>query len=703
MLLSAPRRTAATPNQDGTLAIFGVSTYSFESQKKNLEIRVLDISSGQSRLVNNEEKTSSPTWIGSGNELLWLKSGEKGVTEIRIGDADEAGRSYVAGVVPAPVSDVKLKSLDDNKVAIALTAEATPDGSFYNPEAETKKRSSARLYDNVFVRHWDKYITPNRNAIFHGILQRGEPHITESKGRYTLGEMTNVLKGSRLESPIPPFGGSEDFDLSIRGVGFVARDPDLNPAFNTRSNFYFVRVEDTAHGLNYSKPVKIVVEGFEGASSAPSLEPNGEGAAFLQMKENGYESDKNRVILVADVTLPDSAFEIFQDYDGNGLWDRSPSSITWSNNGRTLYFTAEDEGRAKLFKVDIPASPLDMTILPDLISSSGSISTVQALSHDSSNLFLSSTSLIDNSVYSILDPEAPDHAMVVSSNSRNGSFFGLSPDQVSDIWFDGAGSQKVHAWLIKPSNFEEGKSYPLAYLIHGGPQGSWLDSWSTRWNSLVFAEQGYIVIAPNPTGSTGYGQAFTDAIRDQWGGLPYEDLVKGFEYIKKNLDFVDTDRAVALGASYGGYMMNWIQGHALGKEFKAIVVHDGSFNIPAQLASDEQYFPNHDFAGRYDSANKSSWDKWSPVNYISEWSTPMLVIHNELDYRLPISEGLAVFNVLQERGIKSRFLSFPDENHWVIQPENSLVWHTVVINWINEHVGLPKYKDEAELGVVVQN
>ena len=202
-----------------------------------------------------------------------------------------------------------------------------------------------------------------------------------------------------------------------------------------------------------------------------------------------------------------------------------------------------------------------------------------------------------------------------------------------------------------------------------------------------------MVICPNPTGSTGYGQDFVDAITESWGGLPYEDLVNGFEHIKEHLSYVDTDKAVALGASYGGYMMNWFQGHPLGRAFKALVCHDGVFSMANQISSDEQYFPNHDLGGPY-WTSKETWEKWSPHRFTGDWSTPMLVVHNELDYRLPISEGLAMFNVLQEKGIESRFLSFSDENHWVLKEENSLVWHTVVLNWINKFVGLPPYKED---------
>lgn len=664
---------------------------------------MLDISNGQSRLITNEEKTSAPLWVGKGNEILWLKSGAKGVTQLVVGDADEVGKSYVAGVVEAAISDIKVKVVDDDHTVIAAVVKAKPDGSMYNPENTPKKISSGMLYDNLMVRHWDQYVTPNKNSIWHGVLQKAKPRITEPKGRYSLGNLTNVLKGSRLESPIPPFGGADDFDIGVHGIGFVAKDPDLNPALNTLSNFYFVAIEDLSGSPKYSKPVKYALDGLEGASNAPSLSADGNAVAFLQMKQNGYESDKNRVLVCPDLTKSRATIELMKNYQGTGLWGRSPGSVNWGSDGKVLFLTAEEEGRVKLFKLDLPTNLIDMTNLPQALTEKGSISTVQSLGDNSSHLFLSSSNLLDNSVYSILDPESSAEAKVVSSNSHNGASFGLSQDQVSDIWFDGAGENtKVHAWVIKPSNFSKDKTYPLAYLIHGGPQGSWEDSWSTRWNPAVFAEQGYVVITPNPTGSTGYGQAFTDAIAEQWGGLPYEDLVKGFEYIKSNLSYVDTSRAVALGASYGGYMVAWMAGQPLAKEFKAFVCHDGSFNLPGQLASDEQYFPNHDLGGRFDS-NMAKWEKWNPVKHVDKWETPMLVIHNELDYRLPISEGLAIFNVLQMRGIKSRFLTFPDENHWVLSEENSLVWHTVVLNWINGFVGLPAYKEEAEAGIEVQN
>ncbi len=649
---------------------------------------MLDIKNLQSNLISNDEKAREPNWLGEGNELIWLKDGDKGVTQIIHGDVDDIGTTYVIGEVKGPVSNVKLKVLGDGQVAILLVAQARPDGSLYNPDDEPEKYTSALVYDKLMVRHWDKYVTPNKNAIWHGLLQRS----SKLNGRFTLSNIINALKDTHLESPIPSFGGVDHFDISKIGIAFVAKDPALDPATNTKSNFYFLPVSSFS-AASTSKPQKIEIEGLEGASTGPVFSPTGVSAAFLQMKENGYESDKNRIVLVTDVREPSLSLEVLNSNDGKGLWDRSPSTISWSQDGKGFFVQAEDEGRVLLFHLDVPAAPPALTQLPRPLTSSGAVSDVRALSVDSSLLFVSSTDLVDNSFYTIIDPSDPSKAKPISSNSNNGSSFALSKNQVSDFWFKGSGAYKVHAWVMKPSNFNQDEKYPLAYLIHGGPQSAWEDQWSTRWNPAVLAEQGYVVVTPNPTGSTGYGQAFTDAIQNQWGGLPYEDLVNGFSYIKENFSYIDTSRSVALGASYGGYMINWLQGHSLGREFKALVCHDGSMSITNQISSDEQYFPNHDFGGPYWTA-KETWEKWDPTRFTGEWATPQLVIHNALDYRLQIGEGLAAFNVLQERGVESRFLTFPDENHWVLKEENSLVWHIVVLNFINKFVGLPPYKEE---------
>lgn len=362
VLLSAPRRSPASPNSAG-LAVYTVSTYSFESHKKTSEIKVLDISSGIESLITDAEGTSEPSWLGGGNELLWLSPGEKEHSQLVVGSADEVGKSYVAGLVPAPISDVKLKVLDADRVAIVVSAKAKLDGSLYNKEDEPKKHSTGMLYESLMVRHWDHYVKPQRNALWHGILRRQKPHTTESLGRYSLGKLTNVLRGSGLESPISPFGGKDHFDISVNGIGFVAKDPELNPANNTRCNFYYISIDTSTEEPTYSEPKKYGREGIEGASSSPVLSPDGNSAAFLQMKENGYESDKNRILL-ADLTTPSTTVELFKSSDGKGLWDKSPGSVGWSSDGKSLLLVAEDTGTSRLFKLNVPVDEQGILELP---------------------------------------------------------------------------------------------------------------------------------------------------------------------------------------------------------------------------------------------------------------------------------------------------------------------------------------------------
>ena len=664
------------------------TSYSFDSHSKTNEIRVLEIATGHSTLITNDQGASNPQWLDTSDQLVWLKTKANSNTSFVIADARQPDKSYTAGTVPGPVSDLKVTTVESGKIGFAVSGKANPDGSLFNPHDAKKPLSSARLYTKLFVRHWDAYTTPQKNSIFYGLLQRAPfSPATRHAGKYSVSGLTNLLAVTGLtgvECPMPPLGGSGDFDISPTAIAFVSKDPGLDPATHTACSCYYSPMFSwTSMTASDSKICKIA--GLQGAMSSPSLSSDGSSIVLLAMREDGYESDKNRIMYVPN-PWNGEMIEIFASSDGEGAWNLSPSEVSFAHDDQSLLIQVEEMGRGVLYQLPLKdilfAKPNVLRKLTD----SGSVSSVVPAAANSHKLFISGSNFVDNSLWTIIDPHTRD-VNVVSSLSRNGVSFGLSGSQVDEIWFQGA-EERVHAWVVKPSNFRPGSKYPLAYLIHGGPQGAWNDQWSTRWNPAVFAEQGYVVIAPNPTGSTGYGQAFTDAIRGSWGGLPYIDLVKGFEYIENSLDYVDTSRAVALGASYGGYMMNWIQGHPLGRKFKALVTHDGVFSMTSQLASDEQYFPLHDLKGPIWKVPEE-WEKWDPSRFTGNWATPHLIIHNERDYRLTIAEGLAAFNVLQMRGIDSAFLTFPDENHWVLNPENSLVWHHAVINWINKHVGLP--------------
>ena len=735
-LIAAPRRSPGIPNASGTKILFTVSTYSFDEHKKTSQIRVLDVgtqSDKDSTLLYENSAYSSPVWVND-DEFLLLKSGsESGSTTLLLSSVSKPGAEpTVIQAFAHGLSDLKIRTLEDKSIAIALTGLATPDGEPFNPKSESAKAaakaalSTARIYTKLFVRHWDDYVTENTAAIWYGKLSLG------SSSAYTLssGKLTNLLKGTTLESPVPPFGGAGDFALGPKGIAFVARDPDHNPALTTITNVYYVPLA-SYDSSSPPSPIKIETGKLQGYSASPTFSPDGNKLAFTRMKDTVYESDKNQLVLLPDVAAfvasqgkakaKDSESDVdvfFGTEDGTGSWDARPDSILWSADGNDLYVTAERFARNALYRLSSSPKEASSSGQPQIIIGGrerlpdeglvdptrtfenegrevtkagfrpllghGSVTDVQLLAvnggakGDDRRLFVSMSSQVDSSLYTIIDPRytpaSQDQAArqrltihVVSSQSDHGAAFGLSRGQLGETWFKGAnGEYNVHALVVRPSNFRapenEGKTWPLAFLIHGGPQGAWADSWSTRWNPAVFAEQGYVVVAPNPTGSTSYGMALQDGIQNQWGGRPYEDLVKCFEHIKATMPYVDTSRAVALGASYGGYMINWIQGHALGRRFKALVCHDGVFSTLNQYSSEELFFPLHDFGGTL-WGNRAGYAKWDPAQFTGAWATPMLVIHNELDYRLPVTEGLSMFNVLQSRGIPSRLLSFPDENH----------------------------------------
>lgn len=558
VLISAPRRSAGVPNSNGTYVLFTVSTYSFDTHSKSYELRVLDTRTNESTLLS-EDQADSINWLDD-DSFIWLQSGEDGATDLYHGSVSsfiqgpiELGQShYLAGSIPAPAGDLKVAKLGDGKYALALSAQASRDGQLFNPEKADKPQSSGRLYTGLFVRHWDSYEGAEKNSLWYGELSK------DSKGgKFTLSTLTNALKGTQLESPLKPFGGTDNFDISPRGIIFVSKDPDLNPALNTKCNVYLLNVDSWTQSTS-AKPKRVAVQGFEGASTSPVFSPDALKVAFLSMKRNGYESDQNRIFVVGDL----DGTELHASNDDEMVatqsgWDRSPSSISWTADGKGILATAEDQGHALLFLVQPGQwSPLRLT-------EEGSVGDVKPLK-DSSRIFFTASSLIDSSCFAIIQfaPDQPQQTALASwsnSYSNNGTKFGLKPKQVSSIWTPASNpkvNKEVHSWVVKPSNFDSSKTYPVAYLIHGGPQGAWANSWSTRWNPAVFAEQGFIVVAPNITGSTGYGQAFTDAINKNWGGDPYEDIVNLFDWVGKHLPEADNDRAVALGASYGGYMMN---------------------------------------------------------------------------------------------------------------------------------------------------
>ncbi|PHH64187.1 hypothetical protein CDD81_4934 [Ophiocordyceps australis] len=673
VLLSAPRRSSAAPNPTGDWILYTVSSYSFDKHVKTSSIRVLNVKDGSSRILCQDAAASEPVWIGD-YDVLYVKSGDNGSCQLMAQHLEQS-EPQVVHALSGTLSSLKTKRLSRDQTALCGAALTTPKGDLNQP-SETKPHSTARIYTSLYVRHWDTWETENKNSLWYGQL-------TKHDGKWKLDGpgLTNLLAGSGLSSPVPPFGGTGDFDLSDQAICFVAKDPELNPARYTKTDLYYVPLKSYAD--KPGTPRRVETGKLCGYSIAPVFSHSGKQIAFARMKHVQYEADKARLMLIGDVEDLSNVQEFYQTENGKGGWDRNPEWIGWSQDDKELFVTAEEEARVKLWK--LPSSPLHAKQLPEAIHGDGSVGDAKLLGN-SRNLLITVKSLVESSLYAILDPST-NKVTEVSSSSKNGKSFGLDRSQCGEIWYPGSAGYKNHALVVKPSTFDESKRYPLAFLIHGGPQSAWTDDWSTRWNPAIYAEQGYVVVCPNPTGSTGYGQDHVDAIRCNWGGNPYQDLVKCFDYLEKEVKYIDTKCAVALGASYGGYMINWIQGHELGRRFKALVCHDGVFSTQNQWSTEELFFPEHDFGGTlWD--NRKMYARWDPSLHLDNWATPQLVIHNELDYRLPIAEGLAMFNVLQARKVPSKYIVFPDENHWVLKPENSLVWHRQVLGWINKYSGV---------------
>jgi dipeptidyl aminopeptidase/acylaminoacyl peptidase len=358
------------------------------------------------------------------------------------------------------VSNLKVTRLNAENIAFAVTGLATPSGELYNAENAKKPASTGRVYNSLFVRHWDKYVTENKSTIWYGVLRKGQGMQTMS-----VSPLVNALKGHAisLESPVPPFGGSADFDISKSGLVFVAKDPKLDPANHTKTDLYYIPLRTFAEPQAPS-PQIVKTGSLKGYSNSPVFSPDAKSVAFQRMKDIRYEADKQRLLIVPDIADLSNVQEFYETADGNGAWDLRPDAITFSNDGSELYVTAEENGHVKLFK--LPASPRHATKFPEAIVSDGSVLSANTL--PDGKLLVSSNSLVENSAYSVVDPKNPSITALVSSSSKSGRAFGLSRNQVDEFWYSGAGDYKVHAWVVKPSNFDKSKKYPLAYLIHGG-------------------------------------------------------------------------------------------------------------------------------------------------------------------------------------------------------------------------------------------
>lgn len=521
-------------------------------------------------------------------------------------------------------------------------------------DAHKARKNTGEVFDNLFVRHWDTWADGRRNTLFVAPLPAAKAAAVKGASA-----ISATLAG---DAPSKPFGGNDDFTWSPDGKSVVAAIRVAGKQEPWSTNFDLYRLD--AEGKQ--APVNLTAAN-PAWDAGPVFSADGKTLYYRAMKRPGFEAD--RFGLMAMDVATGKTREIAPK------WDRSAGEIVLSGDGTLIYTSADDMGEHRLFGVDIATGTAEVVADGGSIGSPVIAGTTLAYTKNS----LKSG---DQIVVAAFDGANPREITPSAGEMLPDVAFG----DYEQFQFKGWNNETVHGYVVKPYNYQEGKSYPVAFLIHGGPQGSFGNGWSYRWNPQTYAGQGYAVVMIDFHGSTGYGQAFTDAISQHWGDRPLEDLQKGWAAAQKQYPFLNGDKACALGASYGGFMVNWIAGN-WNEPWKCLVNHDGVFDQRMMgYATEELWFTEWEQGGTpYEKA--ANYEKFNPVNHVSDWKKPILIVHGQLDYRIPVEQGLAAFTAAQRQGIESKFLYFPDENHWVLKPQNSVQWHDTVNGWLKQHIG----------------
>lgn len=648
------RITDPRPSPDGRLVAFVVRTTDFEANRGRNDLWLVGTDGkGAARLTSHEANDTEPRWAPDGKSLYFLstRSGSSQVWRVPVpGTENDAVQ-----VTDLPLDVANLVVTPDGR-HLAFSLEVFPDCATLACTAERlaateKRKTSGQLYDGGFIRHWDTWSDGRRNHLFVAPLNGGKA-----------GEPVDLSKGMVADVPSRPFGGSEEWAFSPDGrtVIFAARlagENNREEPWSTNFDLYEIPIDG-------SRAPRNLTEANPAWDTQPVYSPDGKTLAYLRMARAGFEADRFAIVLRDLATGRERT--VGDD------WDRSSNGVIFSADGKTLYTTAYDLGQVPLFAIDV---------------ASGRVRRVLADGHvrdprlAGGRIVFGRDDLRRPVDLHTAKADGSDVRRITEFNREALAAVRLGePEQFS---FQGANGDKVYGWLIKPIDFDPNKKYPIAMIIHGGPQGSSNNEFHYRWNPQVYAAAGYVPVQIDFHGSVGYGQPFTDAIRTDWGGKPLVDHQKGLEYLTRTYPWMDADRACALGASYGGYLVNWIASQWPDR-FRCLVNHDGTFdNRMMYYGTEEIWFTEWEHGGPYWQAREHH-EKQNPVNFVERWKTPMLVIHGGRDYRIPDNQGIGTFNALQRRGIPSKFLYFPDENHWVLKAGNAILWHDTVLGWLDQ-------------------
>lgn len=630
---------------DGRYLVYGQKNGGLAPADTSADLYLIDLQQNNkvSRLTFNDDREHSVAWSKDSSALYFI-AGRSGSSQV--------WRLPVAGGEAQQITDLPLDVdgflVSDDNTRIVLQMAAKPGCETLSCTVEAKQvkagqQDSAMVYDQLMVRHWDSWTDEFRSHLY--IADYTGKKVTDAKD--LLPEWNTDIAGIK-EVSFTPDG---------KNLVFSAKIPGVDQAWHTNFDIFQVSVKG-GEKINLTRD-------NAAWDAKPSFSSDGRFMAYLAMKKPGYEADRFGLILLDMVTG--------QRKELAPEWDRSISDYKFGADNRTIYVTAQDTGQHGIFSIN---------------TSFGDISKVYAdgtagdLNVAGNKLFFTNHSLDKPSdIYQIT---AETGAPTALTQINKEALADIQFAEFAQFNFPGANDETVYGYWVKPVNFKEGQKYPIAFIVHGGPQSSFGNMFNYRWNAQLWAAQGYGVVMIDFHGSTGYGQAFTDSIARDWGGKPLVDLQKGLTFITEKEKWLDSKNACALGASYGGYMMNWIAGN-WPEGFKCLVNHAGLFDMPSFYGSTEElWFPEHDMGGPV-WAKESDYQKFNPSALVDNWKTPMLVIHGLKDYRVPYAQGLAAFTTLQRKGIESRLVIFPDENHWILKPRNAERWYNEVFDWMKLH------------------
>jgi dipeptidyl aminopeptidase/acylaminoacyl peptidase len=654
-MFAMKRVAAPAVSPDGKWVAYNVTTPDLAANKNFTDLWISPVDGGAPRrLTTHAAFDGNPVWspdgkwiafesTRSGTSQLWLISPEGGearqFTTLATGASeavwapDGASIAYISEVWPE-FSDQPFRT-SDSLNACRL-------------DERERGKVRGRIFTQLYYRHWDEWVDGKRKHIFLQPLTGGDPR------DLTPGDRDAVPKSTT-------FSAGTDFAFSPDGkeIAYTASPlPTREEAWRTNYDIVTVPVTGGPPRLITTNPA---------ADSHPRYSPDGRYLAYSAQRTAGYEADRWELMLYdrARQTTVSRTEKL----------DASMTAPVWSADGATIYCESEHRGASVIMLV--PALKGE----PRIILPEGTTHSLCVPRSGNVMVYLHITATRPAEILRC----RPDGSGIRPVTGVNDSLFAqLDIPAPKPFWFTGADGVRVHAWMHVPPGFDPHTKYPLVYMVHGGPQNAWLDSWSFRWNPPLWAAQGYVVVAPNPRGSTGFGQKFTDEITGDWGGKVYVDLMKGLDTLC-TLPFIDSTQKAAAGASFGGYMMNWFLGNT-GSRFRAIVSHDGVYNFESNYGTtDEVWFDEWDHGGS-PWEHPDSYARFSPHRYAANFSTPTLVIHGEKDYRVPVTEGMQLFTALQKRGVPSKFLYFPDEGHWVEKPGNSRLWHVTVFDWLRTYL-----------------